>query len=770
MFDSLRKSFTRFSKTLAEKDLSESDIEEILEDLEMSLLQSDVALEVVEDISSDLKRQLVGVSVNKKQLESFVKGALSESVSQLFQKTGSLDLLERIREKNENDEPYTIVFLGINGTGKTTTLAKFAHMLKKNKLTVVIAAADTFRAGAIEQIRKHGERLQVKIIAQNYNSDPAAVCRDATLYAKSHRINCVLIDTAGRIQTSTNLMQQIEKITKVVNPDLKIFVGDSLAGNDAISQAREFHEYTDFDCSILTKSDADTKGGSALSIVKITSKPILYLGVGQEYPDLKEFRWESFVESVLGERDSMDGELAAKIQTVLETPPAVNTSTHDTAPEVVTSPESADVLESEAKGEIDEDIVKEESEEIQESEDVDIDPFEGIDDADIAAYSDIHDVPPPESDNTARVLAAEIKEWISQGRPISDGPSISEKSVKHERDVTDQSDDTAETKGQEVVVEIEDGQPTKHEDDQDTEQKPRDITIDTTDEVKQELYDTVEVKSEGVQVPEGVQESEDVDIDPFEGIDDADIAAYSDIHDVPPPESDNTARVLAAEIKEWISQGRPISDGPSISEKSVKHERDVTDQSDDTAETKGQEVVVEIEDGQPTKHEDDQDTEQKPRDITIDTTDEVKQELYDTVEVKSEGVQVPEGVQESEDADIDPFEGIDDSDIATYSDIHDVPPPESDNTARVLAAEIKEWISQGRPISDGPSISEKSVKHERDVTDQSDDTAEDKDDETQKAPPKEKVEPKVKDMSESEEKTKSKHKKKRGLFGFFGKK
>ncbi len=590
MFDSLRKSFTRFSKTLAEKDLSESDIEEVLEDLEMSLLQSDVALEVVEDISSDLKRRLVGVSVNKKQLESFVKGALSESVSQLFQKTGSLDLLERIREKNENDEPYTIVFLGINGTGKTTTLAKFAHMLKKNKLTVVIAAADTFRAGAIEQIRKHGERLQVKIIAQNYNSDPAAVCRDATLYAKSHRINCVLIDTAGRIQTSTNLMQQIEKITKVVNPDLKIFVGDALAGNDSISQAREFHEYTDFDCSILTKSDADTKGGSALSIVKITSKPILYLGVGQEYPDLKEFRWESFVESVLGERDSMDGELAAKIQTVLETPPAVNTSTHDTAPEVVTSPESDDVLESEAKGEIDEDIVKEESEEIQESEDSDIDPFEGIDDADIAAYSDIHDVPPPESDDAARVLAAEIKEWISQGRPISDGPSISEKSVKHERDVTDQPDDTAETKGQEVVVEIEDGQPTKHEDDKDTEQKPRDITIDTTDEIKQESSDTVEVKDEGVQVPEGVQESEDADIDPFEGIDDADIAAYSDIHDVPPPESDDAARVLAAEIKEWISQGRPISDGPSISEKSVKHERDVTDQPDDTAEDKDDET------------------------------------------------------------------------------------------------------------------------------------------------------------------------------------
>ena len=228
--------------------------------------------------------------------------------------------------------------------------------------------------------------------------------------------------------------------------------------------------------------------------------------------------------------------------------------------------------------------------------------------------------------------------------------------------------------------------------------------------------------------------------------------------------------MLAAEIKEWISQGRPTSDGPSISEKSVKRESDVTDQSDDTAETKGQEVVVEIEDGQPTKHEDDKDTEQKPQDITIDTTDEIKQESSDTVEVKGEGVQVPEGVQESEDADIDPFEGIDDADIAAYSDIHDVPPPESDNTARVLAAEIKEWISQGRPTSDEPPIREKSVKRESDVTDQSDDAVEDKDDETQKAPPKEKVVSKVKDGPEPEEKTKSKHKKKRGLFGFFGRK
>ena len=280
-------------------------------------------------------------------------------------------------------------------------------------------------------------------------------------------------------------------------------------------------------------------------------------------------------------------------------------------------------------------------------------------------------------------------------------------------------------------------------------------------EVKGETDEDI-VKEE----PEGMQESEDADIDPFEGIDDADIATYSDIHDVPPPESDDAARVLAAEIKEWISQGRPTSDEPPIREKSVKHESDVTDQSDDTVETKGQE----IEDEQSTTHEDYKDSEQKPQDITKDTVDEIKQESYDTVDVKSKDVQTPESVQESEDADIDPFEGIDDADIATYSDIHDVPPPESDDAARVLAAEIKEWISQGRPTSDEPPIREKSVKHESDVTDQFDDTVDDKDDEVQKAPPKEKVVPKVKDRPKSEEKTESKHKKKRGLFGFFRRK
>ncbi|MXY37927.1 MAG: signal recognition particle-docking protein FtsY [Cenarchaeum sp. SB0664_bin_35] len=551
MFDSLRKSFTRFSQTIAERDLSESDIEEVLEDLEMSLLQSDVALEVVEEIGLDLKRRLVGTAVNKKQLESFVRGALTESVSRLFQNAGSLDLFERIREKNARDEPYVIVFLGINGTGKTTTLAKFAYMLKSNNFTVTVAAADTFRAGAIEQIREHAEKLQVRIIAQNYNSDPAAVCRDAVLYAKSHRTNCVLIDTAGRIQTSTNLMQQIEKITNVVNPDLKIFVGDSLAGNDAISQAREFHDYTSFDCSVLTKSDADTKGGSALSIVKITSKPILYLGVGQEYPDLKEFRWESFVEAILGERESMDEELAAKIQAALVAP--ASTDNNDVLYDDIVS-DTKD--ETEAAGIHDAKSVPEHKQ---------ADPFEGISDSDIAVYSEMHDVPPPESDEAAHVLASDIKNWIVSGRPIREGaqPSAVKEQVNSEETALDVTDDKTikqepnhatestdsnmqESKPQGAVAEDAKIIPDAKSDEQ---QSPASADMPAS----QESYNIIK-ELEG----ETGQKSRDIQADPFEGISDSDIAVYSEMHDVPPPESDEAAHVLASDIKDWIAKDRPV--------------------------------------------------------------------------------------------------------------------------------------------------------------------------------------------------------------------
>ena len=306
MFDKLRCAFSNAAKSLGEKELNEKDIEDVLFELEISLLESDVAAEVIDSIKDDLKEKLIGSKVGKNEIAKFVRDSLISGISAHFDDAGQVDLFGKINGKKEQGQPFLILFLGINGTGKTTSLAKVAHMLQQKKYSVVVAAADTFRAGAIEQLREHTNRLNLKLVAQNYNSDPAAVARDAVLYAKSHRTDVVLIDTAGRMQTSENLMQQIEKITKVVNPDLKIFVGDSLAGNDTVNQAREFHAHTKFDGSILTKSDADARGGAALSIVKVTATPVMFVGVGQEYPDLRPFDKKTFLETVFGTLDGVD--------------------------------------------------------------------------------------------------------------------------------------------------------------------------------------------------------------------------------------------------------------------------------------------------------------------------------------------------------------------------------------------------------------------------------------------------------------------------------
>ena len=300
MFEKLGDAFSKAAKSFSEKDLNEKDIEDVLSELEISLLESDVATEVIDDIKSDLGAKLVGSRVNKKEIEGFIQKSLIENISNMFDEAGSVDILSGIKSKKDPQDPYLILFVGINGTGKTTTIAKMANLLQKNKISVVVAAADTFRAGAIEQLREHINRLNLKLIAQNYGSDPAAVAHDALLYAKSHKVDCVLIDSAGRMQTNKNLMEQITKITKVVNPDLKIFVGDSLAGNDTVSQAREFQEHTSFDGAILTKSDADARGGAALSIVAVTKKPIICVGTGQGYDDLELFSKEKFLETVFG--------------------------------------------------------------------------------------------------------------------------------------------------------------------------------------------------------------------------------------------------------------------------------------------------------------------------------------------------------------------------------------------------------------------------------------------------------------------------------------
>jgi fused signal recognition particle receptor len=310
MFDRLKKAFSNAAKSIGQKELSEKDLDESLFDLNVSLLESDVSQEVIDDLTKQLKQNLIGKKLQKNEsAEEIMTNTLKDNFSNILSKAGSIDLIHEINTKKQNKAgPFKIVFLGINGTGKTTTVAKVANLIKKAGYSVVIAAADTHRAGAIEQISSHAEKLSIKVISQRYGADPSAVARDALEYARKHYVDVVLIDTAGRMQTAKNLMDEIGKIVKVIKPDMKLFVGDSLSGNDTINQAKEFFSYTEFDGAILTKADADAKGGSVISISYITSKPIIYLGIGQSYDDIVMFNRERFVETIFNNESLMSSQ------------------------------------------------------------------------------------------------------------------------------------------------------------------------------------------------------------------------------------------------------------------------------------------------------------------------------------------------------------------------------------------------------------------------------------------------------------------------------
>jgi fused signal recognition particle receptor len=277
--------------------LSEADLENILWDLQLDLIQSDVAVETTDLILGGLKENLGDKEIDKDRVHEFVRNSLRKVLTEILTPGVEVDLVDFIRSA---EKPAVLLFLGVNGTGKTTTMAKVAHLLMKNNLSVVFAAGDTFRAGAIEQLTKHGENLGVKTITHQKGADSAAVIYDAIEHARARRIDVVLADTAGRMQTKVNLMDEMRKICRVNKPDMKIFVGDALTGNDAVDQAREFNNAIGIDGIILTKMDADVKGGSALSITNETKKPILFVGVGQGLDDLMEFDPEWFMGKILG--------------------------------------------------------------------------------------------------------------------------------------------------------------------------------------------------------------------------------------------------------------------------------------------------------------------------------------------------------------------------------------------------------------------------------------------------------------------------------------
>ena len=278
-----------FFSFIREKTLSEDDIDDILFELEMSLLEGDVAMDVADKVIDSVKNELIGKKIKRsKDIEEFVYSALKNAVSEIINIEGK-SMTQMIEDKKEIGEPLVVMLVGINGTGKTTTIGKLSDFYIKKGYTPVIAASDTFRAGAIEQIKYHADKLDVKIIQHEKGSDPAAVAFDAVSHAKATGKELVLIDTAGRMQNNTNLMDEMKKIKRVSEPDLVVFVGDALTGNDATMQASKFNDAIDIDGVILTKADADSKGGASLSIGYIIKKPIMFLGTGQEYSDIIEY-------------------------------------------------------------------------------------------------------------------------------------------------------------------------------------------------------------------------------------------------------------------------------------------------------------------------------------------------------------------------------------------------------------------------------------------------------------------------------------------------
>lgn len=280
-----KKSFTeKLKEVIIKKQLSDEKFEELFWELELALMENNVAVSVIEKIKGDLRTDLKSEKVSRFGVDKVVKDGLKNSINSLFD-VEQIDILEKIKEK----KPYVVAFVGINGVGKTTALAKLAHLLKNQGLEVIIAAADTFRVAAIEQLEHHANKLGIKMIKHEYGSDSAAVAFDAIAHAKAKNKDVVLIDTAGRSHANANLMDELRKVINVNKPDLTIFVGDSLTGNDAVEQAQEFDAAVGVDGIILTKVDADEKGGAAISISHVTQKPILYIGTGQGYDDLQPF-------------------------------------------------------------------------------------------------------------------------------------------------------------------------------------------------------------------------------------------------------------------------------------------------------------------------------------------------------------------------------------------------------------------------------------------------------------------------------------------------
>ena len=313
MFDKLRTKLRDFSKSIEHKIsekgkaalegetiLTEKDLKEPLDDLETALLESDVALSVVEELIAGVKGELAG---KRKKWGVNTAKLVKEAIRDALVNVVNVDKFNFEEFVDKSEKPVNIVFVGVNGTGKTTSIAKVAKKLLGNGHSVVFASADTYRAGATEQIEEHASNLGIRVVKHQYGADPTAVVYDAVKYAEANKMDVVLADTAGRMHTAVNLMEQLKKICRVTKPDLVIFVDEAMAGNDAVERAKKFDEAVGIDGSILSKTDVDAKGGTAISIAHSTSKPILFLGTGQGYDDLVTFDTDWLMDRLLGNND-----------------------------------------------------------------------------------------------------------------------------------------------------------------------------------------------------------------------------------------------------------------------------------------------------------------------------------------------------------------------------------------------------------------------------------------------------------------------------------
>ncbi|MFP3285372.1 MAG: signal recognition particle-docking protein FtsY [Nitrososphaeria archaeon] len=302
MFGKLREALSDLRRALSTKELSEEEVSAALEDLKWRLIEGEVALDAAEGLARDLRGALLGAKVRRGHQEEDVSSLVRGVLLSWLRPLEAPPLEEGVRRAR----PYVAVFLGINGGGKTTTIAKVAYALKRSGLRPIIAAADTFRAGAIEQLSLHAQRIGVEVVSQGYGADPAAVARDAVERAASRRYDAVLVDTAGRMYTKSHLMDELRKIVEVSGAHERIMIVDALTGNDAVSQAKEFDAAVGVDSVIVTKVDADVRGGVVLTLAYELRRPIRYLGVGQGYEDLRPFSAEALVGELLGGRGRWD--------------------------------------------------------------------------------------------------------------------------------------------------------------------------------------------------------------------------------------------------------------------------------------------------------------------------------------------------------------------------------------------------------------------------------------------------------------------------------